>query len=81
MSDVVPLELLPAGTSGRVADVDGDLQFVRRLGEMGLREGARVRMVQPGRPCIVAIGHQLLSLRGDDDLLVLVEPLPQKVAE
>lgn len=30
-------------------------------------------MVQPGHPCIVAIDHQRLSFRGDEDAVILVD--------
>jgi Fe2+ transport system protein FeoA len=30
-------------------------------------------MVQPGEPCIVALDHQRLSLRGEEEAMVLVE--------
>lgn len=80
MSDVVPLHLLTAGQRALVADVDGNAGFVRRLGEMGLRAGANVRMVQPGQPCIIEVGHQLLTLRGGGDLMVLVRPQPRQEA-
>ncbi|MCY2967888.1 MAG: FeoA family protein [Planctomycetota bacterium] len=73
MTDVLPLNLLSAGQSGQICDVSGETGLVRRLGEMGLRPGVEVRMVQPGRPCIVAVDHQRYSLRAEDEAMVLVE--------
>lgn len=73
MPQVVPLDLMSVGEVGRIVDVAGDEPLVRRLAEMGLRVGARVRMQQTGRPCIVAVGDQRLSLRGDDELTILVQ--------
>jgi ferrous iron transport protein A len=73
MSQIVPMNLLNPGESGCVCDVAGESQLVRRLDEMGLRAGVEVRMVQPGRPCIVALDHQRLSFRGDDEAQVFVE--------
>lgn len=70
---VVPLQLLQTGETGCITEIDGELQFVRRLDEMGLRSGVAVRMIQPGEPCIVAFEHQRLSFRGEDDAVVLVE--------
>jgi ferrous iron transport protein A len=73
MSEIVPMSLLNRGESGCVHDIAGESQLVRRLDEMGLRTGVTVRMVQPGKPCIVALDHQRLSFRGEDEALVLVE--------
>lgn len=70
---VVPLQLLQTGETGRITEIDGDILFVRRLDEMGFRSGVDIRMVQPGEPCIVAFDHQRLSFRGEDDAVVLVE--------
>lgn len=69
----VPLELLALGEEGRILDVDGERATVTRLAEMGLREGVSVRMVKPGRPCIVAVGNHRLSFRGEDSTVILVE--------
>ena len=73
MSQILPIQLLNAGETGCILDIEGNSQLVRRLDEMGLRAGVRVRMVQPGHPCIVAFDHQRLSFRGEDDAVVLVE--------
>ncbi len=72
---LVPLELLSAGEHGRIHDLDGSPELVHRLEEMGLRVGAQVTMVQPGSPCILAVGHHRFSLRIDEDAAVLVEVL------
>lgn len=73
MSTHLPLELLSAGEEGRICQVDGDGAGTRRLAELGLAAGAWVRMVSPGRPCILAIGDQRFSLRLDPSTMVLVE--------
>jgi ferrous iron transport protein A len=70
---ILPMQLLNPGETGCIMDVEGDTHLVRRLGEMGLRAGVEVRMVQPGSPCIVAFDHQRLTFRGDDEAVVLVE--------
>ena len=70
---LIPLELLSAGEEGRIHNLEGSPDFVHRLEEMGLRVGATVRMVQPGSPCILAIGHHRFSVRIDDTATVLVE--------
>lgn len=72
MENIVPLDLMAAGEVGHVVQVDGSPDVVHRLAEMGLREQARILMIQPGRPCIVAVGDHRLSLRTDDEAEVLV---------
>lgn len=72
MENIVPMELMAAGEVGHVVQVDGSAEVVHRLAEMGLREQVRVMMVQPGRPCIVAVGDHRLSLRMDDEAEILV---------
>jgi len=73
VTEIVPLSLLPPGQSAQICEVSGEALLVRRLGEIGLRPGVEVRMIQPGQPCIVAIDHQRYSLRADDNAMVLVE--------
>ena len=70
---LVPLEMMTIGEHGCVRDVDGSPDFVVRLQEMGLHEGARVRMVKTGSPCILAVNEHRFSLRFDDRATVLVE--------
>jgi len=73
VSQIVPMHLLQPGERGSILEIGGETHLVRRLGEMGLHAGMEIRMVQPGHPCIVAIDHQRLSFRGEDEALVLVE--------
>lgn len=73
LNRIVPLELMLQGEVGEVHDIDGRPETVLRLKEMGLREGVRIRMVSPGKPCIVAVGDHRLSYRGDDSAIVLIE--------
>jgi ferrous iron transport protein A len=70
---VVPLENMSTGEEGRVYSLEGSAELVVRLQEMGLREGAAVRMVRAGSPCILAVNNQRLSLRFDGNATVLVE--------
>ncbi|MER3414858.1 MAG: ferrous iron transport protein A [Gemmataceae bacterium] len=75
---LTPLELLRAGEWGLVTDVCGQVGLVARLGELGLRPGARVRMLSPGSPCLFQIGQSRLSLRTEASCQVLVRPLPSE---
>jgi ferrous iron transport protein A len=68
----IPLEMLRVGEEGRVAQVDGDGPFVARLAEMGFREGALIRMLRAGSPCIVAVDDHRMTYRGDERAVILV---------
>ncbi len=70
---LIPLEMLSAGEEGCIHDIAGSAEFVHRLEEMGLRIGASVCMVQPGTPCILAVGNHRFSLRIEESATVLVE--------
>ncbi len=61
------------GEEGLVFDLDGPPDMITRLKEMGLREGTRIRMLLPGKPCILVVGEHRLSYRGDESATVLVE--------
>ena len=77
--DVVPLDCLHAGETGRIADVEGCVETVTRLAEIGLRNGALIRMVQPGSPCILALDNQRLSFRPEECTHVFVEVVPSGI--
>jgi ferrous iron transport protein A len=72
LENIVPLELMAAGEVGHVVQVDGSPEVAHRLAEMGLREQARILMIQPGSPCIIAVGDHRLSLRMDDEAEILI---------
>lgn len=71
-NEVIPLRLLAPGSTGTIVDIDGKPDVVVRLHEMGLRPGCDVRMVRPGRACIVAIGNHRFGFRGADAAYVMV---------
>lgn len=73
MTQLIPLELLQAGEEGSVHQVDGNESLTHRLAEMGISEGAGIRMIRPGCPCLVAIDNHRLSLRIDGSASILVE--------
>lgn len=73
IGQLLPLDELRANESGRIASVDGDERAVQRLAEMGLRDGVTLRMVRPGQPSIVALGDHRLSVRLDEETIVLIE--------
>ena len=74
MNELIPLEMIPWGEWVEVAEVHGEPAWVGRLAEMGVRYGCRVKVLQPGRPCILQVGGARLSLRGEH-AQILVRPL------
>jgi Fe2+ transport system protein FeoA len=42
---------------------------------MGVQAGCRVRVLQPGAPCLLQVGGARLSLRSDCRLQLLVRPI------
>ena len=73
-AELIVLGLLRAGQSATVETVLGLTDDAHRLQEIGLRNGARVQMLQPGNPCLVRLGDQRLGLRSDALATVLVRP-------
>ncbi len=72
---LMPLDMLRAGEWADIAEVSGDPAWVTRLAELGLREGCRLRVLQPGTTCLLQIGHGKLCLRGGECSQILVRPL------
>jgi len=70
---IIPLELLAAGERARITEIDGDNAFVNRLNEMGLGEDVEVKMVQSGKPCIIALDNHRLSFRGEEAGMIFVD--------
>jgi Fe2+ transport system protein FeoA len=70
--NTIPISILACGEIGRVEQLVGDIEDVRRLEEMGLRRGQEVQMVQPGSPCIVRVGGSRLCFRQAEGLGVMV---------
>ena len=73
MQHLLPLDLLAAGEEGCLVEIDGRPELVSRLAEMGLREGVRLKMVLPGKPCIIALGNHRFSFRAEEAGSILVE--------
>ena len=74
MHDLIPLSQLAGGARAAVGAVLGLPDDVRRLEELGLRNGAIVEMVQTGSPCIIRLDGAKLCFRTDELLSVLVAP-------
>jgi ferrous iron transport protein A len=74
-TDLLPLELLDRDAWALVAEVTGEHHWVSRLAELGLRTGCRLRVLQPGSPCLLQVGECRLCLRADLAGQILVRPL------
>ncbi len=72
---LLPLESLRAGDWADVADVSGEPGWVGRMAEMGVRAGCRLRVLQPGTPCLLQVGGCRLCLRGECLMQILVRPV------
>lgn len=72
---LMSLDMLRAGETAEIADVSGDSAWVCRLAEMGVREGCRICVLQPGSPCLLEVGGSRLGLRHADSSQILVRPI------
>ena len=71
---LIPIERLKAGQFARIGRVDGHLDHVQRLRELGLHSGAEIEIFQPGTPCIVRMAGNKVCIRSDNLLNVFVRP-------
>jgi ferrous iron transport protein A len=72
---LLPLDMVAAGEWAEVAEVTGDPSWVGRLGELGLRLGCRLQVLQPGSPCLLQVADCKLCLRGSECSQILVRPV------
>jgi Fe2+ transport system protein FeoA len=72
---LLPLEFLGSGEWADVEQVVGEPGWVGRMAELGVRAGCRLRVLQPGSPCLLDVGGCRLSLRGECLMQILVRPL------
>jgi ferrous iron transport protein A len=73
---MLPLDMLRPGEWADVATVSGDPAWVGRLAELGVSEGVRLCLLQPGTTCLLQVGGCKLCLRGADLAGILVHPVP-----
>ncbi|MBY0526847.1 MAG: ferrous iron transport protein A [Gemmataceae bacterium] len=77
--ELLPLELLATGEQADVVEVAGSPSWVSRLAELGIRAGTRVQVLRSGSPCILLVGGSRLSLRGEQAMQIMVQPVPATV--
>jgi ferrous iron transport protein A len=73
--ELLPLDCLRPGEWAEVAEVIGEPRWVGRIAELGVRVGSRVKLIQPGSPCLLEVGGCRLSLRLDEVLQIFVHPV------
>jgi len=74
-SQLLPIEMLSSGVWADVAEVHGESGWVSRMAELGLRAGSRLKILQPGSPCLLEVGGSRLSLRSNLAVQILVRPV------
>jgi ferrous iron transport protein A len=74
LSNRVLLSALKAGSEARISSIEGEESVRHRIEEMGLREGALIRMLRSQDPQIIAIHGRRLCLRMNAFLQIWVEP-------
>lgn len=72
---LLPLEMLRAGEWAEVEEVSGQPGAVGRLAELGIRQGCRLQVIQPGTPCLLHISGCRLCLRPGECSQILVRPV------
>ena len=72
MHVLMPISSLLSGQIAEVRQIVGRPEQVRRMEELGVREGVALEMVRAGTPCIVRVGATKLCFRDGDMCSVLV---------
>jgi Fe2+ transport system protein FeoA len=74
--ELLPVERLSSGVWADVEEIRGETSWVSRLAELGVRAGSRLKVLQPGSPCLLQVGGSRLSLRAESAKQILVRPVP-----
>lgn len=74
-SSVLPLSFLKKGQIGIVKDLSGGIGIHRRLTEMGIVKGTRIRVIKndQGGPLIISIGEERLAIGRGTSWKIMVE--------
>jgi len=72
MHDLIPITALLPGQLAQVRQIVGRPHEVRRLEELGVRDGVVLEVVRTGTPCIVRVGAAKLCFRDGEMCSVLV---------
>lgn len=80
MYELMPLQDLRPGQIAHIDSLDGVADQLRRLREIGLRQGSRIEMIRPGCPCIIRLDGSKLCYRGCHRTRIMVRPTSTDVA-
>jgi len=72
MPDLIPIASLLPGQVAEVRQVVGRTDQIRRLGELGVRDGVLLEVVRAGTPCVVRMGGTKFCFRDGETCSVLV---------
>lgn len=72
----LPLSECRTADEVEVCDVSSDSAVAVRLRELGMVQGASLRIVRDGSPMIIELGNTRFCLRGNEAALVRVRLLP-----
>ena len=73
MTDLIPISVLLPGQVAEIRQIVGRPDQVRRLEELGVRNGTQVEMLRSGVPCIVRVGGTKLCFRDGETCCVIVK--------
>ncbi len=74
---MLPLECLQRNENAEIAEVVGDPRWVARMADLGVQNGAHLRMVAPGTTCLFELGQCRLCLRSDASNCIYVRPIAE----
>ena len=74
---MLPLECLQRNENAEIAEVVGDPLWVARMADLGVQNGAHLRMVAPGATCMFELGQCRLCLRSDSSNCIYVRPIAE----
>jgi ferrous iron transport protein A len=74
MFEAIPINFLRRGEVANVSQLVGAPELIRRLEELGLRNGTRIEMVRGGSPCIIRVEGSTICYRDDQQVRILVSP-------
>jgi ferrous iron transport protein A len=72
MHDLIPIAALRPGQIAEVRQIAGRMEQIRRLEELGVRDGVIVEVVRAGTPCIIRVGGTRLCFRDGELCSVMV---------
>jgi len=75
--EILPLTMIPPGKEVTLIAIRGGRGLRRRLTDMGMNEGIRLRVIQtqPPGPCIIAVGNTRLVLGHGMAQKIMVQPV------